>query len=124
MIHFHGDGILLDIEGTTSSLRFVHDVLFPYARQNAGEFLKLHWQEGPVQHACAQLMRDADMAQDWPGTQPPADAQRQVLRSRVSPDGRRLEDHRVQRAARHDLGRRLSRGPISIRTYSRTCRKL
>ncbi len=26
--------ILTDIEGTTSSISFVHDVLFPYAREN------------------------------------------------------------------------------------------
>jgi enolase-phosphatase E1 len=31
---------LLDIEGTTTPLRFVHDVLFPYARAHAEEFLR------------------------------------------------------------------------------------
>ena len=29
--------IVTDIEGTTSSIRFVHEVLFPYARENIGE---------------------------------------------------------------------------------------
>lgn len=33
-------GILLDIEGTTTPIAFVHDVLFSYARAHAGEFLK------------------------------------------------------------------------------------
>ena len=33
-------GILLDIEGTTTPIAFVHDVLFSYARAHAGDFLK------------------------------------------------------------------------------------
>ncbi|MCU4676041.1 acireductone synthase [Catenovulum sp. 2E275] len=32
--------ILTDIEGTTSSIEFVHQVLFPYAKQNLAEFVK------------------------------------------------------------------------------------
>ncbi len=32
--------ILTDIEGTTSSISFVHDVLFPYAAQNLAEFVR------------------------------------------------------------------------------------
>ena len=33
-------GILLDIEGTTTPIAFVYDVLFPFARQNAAEYLE------------------------------------------------------------------------------------
>ena len=32
-------GILLDIEGTTTPIAFVHDVLFTYARDHVREFL-------------------------------------------------------------------------------------
>lgn len=32
--------ILTDIEGTTSSVSFVHDVLFPYARSRIGTFIR------------------------------------------------------------------------------------
>jgi len=32
--------ILTDIEGTTSSISFVHDVLFPYAREHLGEYVR------------------------------------------------------------------------------------
>jgi len=32
-------GILLDIEGTTTPIAFVHDVLFTYAREHVSEFL-------------------------------------------------------------------------------------
>lgn len=34
--------ILTDIEGTTTSLSFVKDVLFPYARARMGEFIDTH----------------------------------------------------------------------------------
>jgi len=34
--------ILTDIEGTTSSLSFVHDVLFPYARERMAEFVRVN----------------------------------------------------------------------------------
>ena len=33
-------GILLDIEGTTTRIAFVYDVLFPFARRNIAEYLK------------------------------------------------------------------------------------
>ena len=34
--------ILLDIEGTTTPISFVHDVLFPYSRANLSSYLKQH----------------------------------------------------------------------------------
>ena len=34
--------IVTDIEGTTSSISFVHDVLFPYARARMREFVRAH----------------------------------------------------------------------------------
>lgn len=34
--------IVTDIEGTTSSISFVHDVLFPYARKHMAEFVRCH----------------------------------------------------------------------------------
>lgn len=40
--------ILTDIEGTTSSLSFVKDVLFPYARQQMEAFLQQHAAEPAV----------------------------------------------------------------------------
>lgn len=45
MIQFAGKGILLDIEGTTSSVRFVQDVLLPYARRNLSVFLRYLWND-------------------------------------------------------------------------------
>jgi len=40
--------ILTDIEGTTSSLSFVHDILFPYARDRMTDFIRDHARETEV----------------------------------------------------------------------------
>jgi len=40
--------ILTDIEGTTSSLSFVKDALFPYSRSRVAEFVRAHANEPPV----------------------------------------------------------------------------
>ncbi len=41
--------IVTDIEGTTTALTFVKDVLFPYARENLGAFVHDHQDEPEVQ---------------------------------------------------------------------------
>ena len=43
------DSILTDIEGTTSSLSFVRDVLFPYSRTHLPAFIKAHAQDPLIQ---------------------------------------------------------------------------
>lgn len=52
-------GILLDIEGTTSSVRFVYDVLFPYAKTHAAEFLDRRWGTPEVAAACELICQNA-----------------------------------------------------------------
>lgn len=50
--------IVTDIEGTTSSIAFVHQTLFPYARRQIGEFLRRHADQDPVReqiHAVSAL---------------------------------------------------------------------
>ena len=47
--------IVTDIEGTTSSLSFVKDVLFPYARENLPEFVRRNQAEAEVK----SLLEDA-----------------------------------------------------------------
>ncbi len=42
--------ILTDIEGTTSSISFVKDVLFPYARRELPRFIRDHGHEPDVRH--------------------------------------------------------------------------
>lgn len=59
---FHGKAILLDIEGTTSSVSFVYDVMFPRVLSQLSGFLDTHWQDVDVQLACDQIARDAGHA--------------------------------------------------------------
>jgi enolase-phosphatase E1 len=49
--------ILTDIEGTTSSLSFVKDVLFPYARERMAEFIRQHAQEAAVKKELEEARR-------------------------------------------------------------------
>ena len=59
MISFRGRGILLDIEGTTSSVSFVYDVMFPFVRRELDRCLAAHWGQPPLAAACRQVARDA-----------------------------------------------------------------
>ncbi|HZI59776.1 MAG TPA: acireductone synthase [Pyrinomonadaceae bacterium] len=61
-------GVLLDIEGTTTPIAFVHDVLFTYARQHVQDYL--------VQHSNTltddiALLRDEHTRDTSSGAQPP-----------------------------------------------------
>ena len=53
-------GILLDIEGTTSSISFVHDVMFPFVRERLQEFLASNFSRSDVSAVCEQIARDAE----------------------------------------------------------------
>lgn len=55
MIVFGGQGILLDVEGTTSSIAFVYDVLFAYAKEHIAAFLEQHAIEPAVAEAAAAI---------------------------------------------------------------------
>ena len=61
---------LLDIEGTTTRVTFVYDVLFPYAREHVASFLERHRAEDRVRADLVRLEeeRSADLAQ---GLAPP-----------------------------------------------------
>lgn len=41
--------IVLDIEGTTTSISFVYDVLFPFARAHMDDFVRQNWDDDAVQ---------------------------------------------------------------------------
>ncbi|MFT4705266.1 MAG: enolase-phosphatase E1 [Bradymonadia bacterium] len=53
---------LFDIEGTTTSIAFVTDTLFPYARANVRPFLTENWEDDAVQRAVAQIRDEAEEA--------------------------------------------------------------
>lgn len=52
-------GVLLDIEGTTSSIRFVYDEMFPFVRRELDGYLAAHWGEESLRKACSLLAADA-----------------------------------------------------------------
>lgn len=49
--------ILTDIEGTTTSIDFVHQTLFPYARERLRKFIKAHANESTVRKDLAEVSR-------------------------------------------------------------------
>jgi enolase-phosphatase E1 len=74
--------ILLDIEGTTSSIDFVHSVMFPFARQRVPQYVADHWDEADFQPCLLALAADNghDSVEAWFG-----DADRET-RQRVTID--------------------------------------
>lgn len=82
---FDGRAILLDIEGTTSALTFVHEVLFPYARHQLDTFLRARWTDPAVSRARDQIARDAgaESFSNWCGGDPAAPESRERLRTEV-----------------------------------------
>ncbi len=55
--------LLLDVEGTTTAIAFVTDVLFPYAAQAIPGFLAAHERDPAVAEACALIAADAEGAE-------------------------------------------------------------
>ena len=49
------DAVLLDIEGTTTPIEFVHQTLFGYARARVSGFLERHWNDPEVRADVARL---------------------------------------------------------------------
>jgi enolase-phosphatase E1 len=61
--------VLLDIEGTVSDIRFVYDVMFPYAKNELNRFLQRHWTDTQVQSAIHVVAEDAGIpnVDEWLG---------------------------------------------------------
>ncbi|KAJ2829004.1 enolase-phosphatase E1 [Coemansia erecta] len=82
------DVVLLDIEGTTTPISFVHDVLFPYITANVRQFLESRWDDSGVQHHVRAIAEQANADVEAGitsavginlGTDSPAEVQRKVL---------------------------------------------
>lgn len=56
--------VLLDIEGTTSSIAFVHEVLFPYARRALPDFIREHAGEAAVRADLEATAQEAGVDAD------------------------------------------------------------
>lgn len=63
-------GILLDIEGTTTPIAFVHETLFSYARDHVNDYLAKHLHAEDVR-ADIQLLREEHAVDVKEGKQPP-----------------------------------------------------
>jgi len=61
-------GILLDIEGTTTPIAFVHDVLFSYARTHVAGYLTQHRDEAAADVAQLRQEHSQDLEQPPPLT--------------------------------------------------------
>lgn len=85
-------GVLLDIEGTTSSISFVHEVMFPFALEHLDSFLDEKFSEGDAQKACEQVAIDAGHASlaSWESTAgtPTKELVKQEVRRLVSVDAK------------------------------------
>ncbi|KRE99467.1 haloacid dehalogenase [Frateuria sp. Soil773] len=55
--------IVTDIEGTTSSISFVKDVLFPYARKRLPGFVETHVDRPEVQHWLHEAAKEAGLVE-------------------------------------------------------------
>lgn len=55
MIQLNASVILLDIEGTTSSIDFVHEVMFPFARKRVPDFVTSNWDSDEL-NGCIDLL--------------------------------------------------------------------
>jgi enolase-phosphatase E1 len=62
--------ILLDIEGTTTPIEFVYEVLFPFARQHVREFIRRHYDSEGVR-ADINALRAEHRADTERGAEPP-----------------------------------------------------
>ena len=62
MIVFGGRGIVLDVEGTTSSISFVYDVLFAFAKERLADFLAAGRDDPAVRAAAGALAAETGVA--------------------------------------------------------------
>ena len=75
--------IVLDIEGTTTSIRFVYDTLFPFVREHVASYIERAWTDPEVQADVEALRAQAreDLESGLEGTpQIPKDADTVTIR--------------------------------------------
>lgn len=71
--------VLLDIEGTTSSISYVHDEMFPYVRSQLPQFLQDQWGQAELKESIELIAEDAKLS-NWPDSNlPAAEQQQQVI---------------------------------------------
>lgn len=63
MINFTGRAILLDVEGTTSAVAYVYDVMFPFARRGLASYLDANWDSPALSGVREQVAKDTECAE-------------------------------------------------------------
>ncbi len=82
---FSGRGILLDIEGTTSSVSFVYDVMFPFVRRELDKYLCANWDSAALNEVCDLIAKDAGYESFvvWCGNETEVGKRQQLIRAEV-----------------------------------------
>lgn len=75
-------GILLDVEGTTSAVAYVYDVMFPFAKQELDNYLQAEWQNDALRPVKEQIAIDAG-AKSFSEWTSEAEDPKQTLRDEV-----------------------------------------
>ncbi|SPP84622.1 blast:Enolase-phosphatase E1 [Drosophila guanche] len=73
--------VLVDIEGTTTSISFVHDVLFPYAKNNVKKFLADGWESSSEIKQIVQELQQVPQYAEYTSTLrvPPTEVDVQII---------------------------------------------
>ncbi|XP_034487866.1 enolase-phosphatase E1 [Drosophila innubila] len=82
--NFTAKVVLVDIEGTTTSISFVHDVLFPYAKKNAGNYLQETWQTKDTKEIVKNLQQLPQFAEYVESLESSSDVDQQLITKFVS----------------------------------------
>ena len=82
---FSGRGILLDIEGTTSSVSYVYDVMFPFVRRELDRYLRVNWGSPALSGVCDLIAKDAgyESFDVWCGNRGEEGKRQQLIREEV-----------------------------------------
>lgn len=59
-LSFNVSAVVVDIEGTTTSINFVKETLFPYVRENLEEYINSKWSDKELQEDVALLREQAN----------------------------------------------------------------
>ncbi|XP_022213343.2 enolase-phosphatase E1 [Drosophila obscura] len=71
--------VLVDIEGTTTSIGFVHDILFPYAKNNVEKFLEDSWDSSVEIKEIVRQLQQVPQFAEYTLRVPPTDVDVQVI---------------------------------------------
>ncbi|MFU8806334.1 MAG: acireductone synthase [Bradymonadaceae bacterium] len=75
--------VILDIEGTTTPISFVYDVLFPYARTHLADFIETHWASVQEEVEGLREQVESDLRAGVEGVVPIASGEEEEVRESV-----------------------------------------